>query len=76
MGDFKSKCRLCNMSMDPGPFTMCKSCLKDSEEVRHFIAKHPHVSLNQIVAETHVPIEKVEKMVELGWSKKDDLQTY
>lgn len=75
MGNLKSTCRLCQVSMDPGPFTMCKTCLMDSEKVRQFLAKHPHVSMNQVVMETHVPIEKIEKMVKLGWSKKDDVPT-
>lgn len=66
MGNFKSTCRLCKVPMDPGPFTMCGSCLKDSEKVRHFVAKHPHVSIHQIADETHVPIEKIETLVKLG----------
>lgn len=75
MGNFKSTCRLCEMPKEPSPFTMCPTCLEDSEKVRNFIVRHPYVSIGQIVEVTHVPIAKVEKLVALGVSKKDNLQT-
>ncbi|WP_343272047.1 hypothetical protein [Lentibacillus songyuanensis] len=71
MDVFARTCRLCELPMESSPFMMCPACLKASDKVRHFITKHPHVSIEQIVQETHVPTEQVEKMVQLGWNKKD-----
>lgn len=66
MGDFVRNCRLCKEPMESSPFIMCPTCLKDSELIRSYVQKNPHVTLEDISKSTNVPIEKVEKMVSLG----------
>jgi hypothetical protein len=41
------------------------------EQIRHFISKHPHVSLVEISHATNIDFKKVEHMVELGLNHKD-----
>lgn len=72
MADFVRNCRLCGESMESSPFMMCPICLKDSEQIRNFIVKNPHVSVEDISQATDVPFVKVEKMVSLGLNRKTD----
>ncbi|MGJ9459280.1 hypothetical protein [Oceanobacillus sp. CF4.6] len=74
MGDFVRNCRLCKEPMKSSPFMMCLTCLKDSEQVRNYIRKRPHATLEEISLSTNVSHEKVENMVSLGCNKKDELE--
>lgn len=71
MGEIVRNCRLCKEPMESSPFTMCATCLFESEQVRHFISKHPLVKIEEISRATNVSFEKVEQMVELGLNHKD-----
>ncbi|WP_404451619.1 hypothetical protein LG329_14940 [Virgibacillus necropolis] len=71
MGEIVRDCRLCKKPMESSPFTMCNSCLMESNRVQSFVIKHPHVSIERISQETEVPHDKVELMVKLGLSEKD-----
>lgn len=75
MEKFVRECRLCKKLMESSPFTMCTSCLFESNRVQSFVLKHPHVSTERISQETEVPHEKVELMVKLGWNEKDALDS-
>ncbi|GAA0595751.1 hypothetical protein GCM10009001_09850 [Virgibacillus siamensis] len=68
MGTFVRNCRLCREPMESSPFMMCTKCLVESDHVRTYIVKHPHVSLEEIAHSTDVPLEKVKNMVNLGIS--------
>ncbi|WP_188456555.1 hypothetical protein [Virgibacillus oceani] len=69
MGYIVRNCRLCAKPMESSPFMMCTACLMESDRVKNYILKHPHVSIEQIAEATQIPFEKVFKMVELGLSK-------
>ncbi len=71
MEQFTRNCRLCNKPMESSPFTMCTICLYEMEQIRHFISKHPHVSLVEISHATNIDFRKVEHMVALGLNHKD-----
>ncbi len=71
MGNFTRNCRLCKQSMESSPFMMCSTCLKDSEQIRNFIRKHPLASLEEISRSTDVCIRKIEHMVTIGLNRKD-----
>ncbi|WP_099157383.1 hypothetical protein [Virgibacillus ndiopensis] len=80
MGYIVRNCRLCAKPMEASPFMMCTTCLMESDRVRNYILKHPHVSIEQISEATQIPFEKVFRMVELGLSKgntrsNDTIQT-
>ncbi len=69
MDEIKRNCRLCKEPMEPSPFMTCPVCLAESERVRLFILKHPHVTPEQIAEATNVSKVKVSNMVKLGISK-------
>lgn len=60
------KCRLCKVEMKTSPFAMCDTCLMESNLIKNYIIKHPHVSIEQISVATNVSHEKVKRMVKLG----------
>ena len=70
MEAFVRHCRLCNEPIESSPFTMCTTCLYESEQVRQFISKHPLVSIEEISRATNIPLQKVEQMAELGLNHK------
>ncbi len=59
-------CRLCKVPMKTSPFAMCDTCLKESDRIKNYIIKHPHVSIEQISIATEVSYEKVKRMAKLG----------
>ncbi|MBR3118551.1 MULTISPECIES: FeoC-like transcriptional regulator [Oceanobacillus] len=75
MKEFVRNCRLCKEPMKSSPFMMCPTCLRDSEQVRNFVQKNPHVSLAEISRYTKVSLEKVEDMVYLGHNRKGELES-
>lgn len=75
MRDFVRNCRLCGEPMESSPFMTCPTCLKDSEQIRNFILKNPHVSIEEISRSTDVAFEKVEKMVQIGLNRKDGFES-
>ncbi|WP_339228892.1 hypothetical protein NSQ77_03755 [Oceanobacillus sp. FSL K6-2867] len=75
MKEFVRNCRLCKKPMKSSPFMMCPTCLRDSEQIRSFIQKNPHVSVTEISRYTKVPLEKVESMVYLGYNSKNELES-
>lgn len=74
MGEFIRNCRLCKKQMESGPFMMCTTCLVESDRIRSFIAKKPHVSVEEISLATNVSVEKVERMIDLGVNRKGSQQ--
>lgn len=66
MGEMIRTCRLCKEPMAASPFMTCPTCLADSEKVRSFILKNPHVTAETIARETSVPLTKVKHMTKLG----------
>jgi len=66
MEEFIRNCRVCHKPMEQSPFTMCQTCLKESELVRRFSKKHPFVTIEEITQQTKVSSEKVKRLVELG----------
>ncbi len=70
MEEMIRKCRLCQEPMPPSPFMTCPSCLADSEKVKTYILKHPHVTPEKIAEATEVPLDKVSNMVKLGVNSK------
>lgn len=58
--------------MESSPFMMCTACLVERDRVRNYIAKHPHVSLEEIAVSTNVSLKKVRNMVNLGISIKKE----
>lgn len=76
MGELIRSCRLCKKSMESSPFTMCNTCLMEINRVQSFVVKHPHVSIEKISQETEVPYDKVEQLVKLGLSEKDNQESH
>lgn len=66
MGEIVRNCRLCDESIGDSPFMLCSTCLKDSEQVWHFIKKNPYVSAKFISSSTGIQFNKVERMIRLG----------
>jgi hypothetical protein len=66
MGEIVRNCRLCKEPMESSPFIMCPTCLRDSEVIRSFVQKNPHVTLKEISESTKISLEKVENMASLG----------
>ncbi|WP_164669637.1 hypothetical protein [Virgibacillus doumboii] len=75
MGKIIRNCRLCKEPMESSPFMMCPTCLVESDRVRSFIAKNPHVSVEEIASATNVPLDKVEGMVTLGINKRQEIDS-
>ncbi|GAB3060823.1 hypothetical protein [Virgibacillus ainsalahensis] len=75
MGRFVRNCRLCEEPMESSPFMMCTTCLTESDRVRSFIRKNPHVSVQEISQETNVPQLKIENMIKLRFTRKNDMET-
>lgn len=74
MGEFIRNCRLCKKQMESGPFMMCTTCLVESDRIRSFITKKPHVSVEEISLATNVSVEKVERMIDLGVNREGSQQ--
>ncbi|MFB4167037.1 hypothetical protein [Virgibacillus sp. JSM 102003] len=74
MGEFIRNCRLCKKQMESGPFMMCTTCLVESDRIRSFIVKNPHVSIEEISLATNVSVEKVEQMIDLGDKREESQQ--
>ncbi len=66
MGGIVRNCRLCKEPMESSPFIMCPTCLRDSELIRSFVQKTPHVTLEEISESTNISLEKIENMATLG----------
>ncbi|ASN06631.1 hypothetical protein [Virgibacillus necropolis] len=75
MGEIVRNCRLCKKPMESSPFTMCNTCLMESNRVQSYVIKHPHVSIERISEQTEVPYVKVELMVKLGLNEKDTVES-
>lgn len=73
MREFVRNCRLCKEPMETSPFALCPTCLMESEQIRLYIAKNPHVSICEIARSTKVPYQKVESMVHLGLNRKGSI---
>lgn len=66
MREIVRNCRLCQESMESGPFMLCTTCIKESEQVWNFIQKNPFVTIKDIAVATEICYTKVERMVQFG----------
>ncbi|UJL47531.1 hypothetical protein KFZ58_06585 [Virgibacillus sp. NKC19-16] len=70
MAAFIRNCRLCKEPMESSPFMMCETCLRETDRVRNFIRKNPHVSIKEISLSTDIPQEKAQNMIKLIFGRK------
>ena len=77
MGNIIRNCKLCGESMNgSSPFTMCPTCLSESNSVRSIFRKNPKLSMEEVSHLSNVPLEKIKRLVKLGLSKTGNIKSH